>query len=118
MTQQTLPSNEDRPASGTMGRSDRDIAELNLAWLLKARELAKTDRAKATVLFGVDQGLSDVLVSASIQDLRNLAQSGLMLFRPRFHVRFWRRGCAGVAPSSPGLALQSLMLAAEEVVAQ
>ena len=117
MTQQTLPSNEDRSVTGAIGRSDRDIAELNLAWLLKARELAKTDRAKAAVLFGLDQGLSDVLASASIQDLRNLAQSGLMLFRPRFHVRFWRRGCAGDAPSSPGLA-QLLMLAAEEVMAQ
>jgi hypothetical protein len=114
MPQEPLTGNGDhRTPSSALG-SDPDILELNLTWLFKARELAKTDRAKAGVLFGLDEGLSDVLAGASIDDLRNLAQSGLMLFRPRFRVSIWQQRCEGDARSSVGLMLQSVMIAAEE----
>jgi len=109
------PANsESQPVIGVTQRSEPDIFELNLTWLLKARELARTDRGKAAVLFGLDQGLSEELLNASLQDRRNLAQSGLVLVRPRFHLRVWRQRCVGDEGASVGFALQSLMLAAEE----
>ena len=113
-TPQPPANSETQPAIGVRQRWDPDIFELNLTWLLKARELARTDRGKAEVLFGLGHRLSEELVNASLQDLRNLAQSGLVLFRPRFHLRFWRQRCMGDEGASVGFALQSLMLAAQE----
>lgn len=107
-------SSETQPNIGVAQRSDPDIAELNLTWLLKARELVRTDRGKAAVLFGVDRRLSEELVNASLQDLRNLAQSGLVVFRPRFHLQFWRQRCVADKRASVGFTLRALMLAAQE----
>ena len=114
MPQRRLTNDGDHDAPITALRSDPDIVELNLAWLLKAREAARTDRGKAGVLFGLDKGFSEALAGASIQELRCLAKSGLMVFRPRFHVRFWQQRCTAGERSSVGLVLQSVMTAAEE----
>ncbi|MEA3278586.1 MAG: flagellar transcriptional regulator FlhD [Pseudomonadota bacterium] len=105
----------DQRTCGSEHIPDPDIVELNLAWLMKARELAKSEPAKAIVLFGLDPGLLEVLCNASIENLRHLAQSGLMMFRPRFHIRFWRQRSETPERSSVGLALQSVLMAAEEI---
>jgi hypothetical protein len=92
-----------------------DIAGLNLAWLLAARQAAQSDTQEAALVFGLDRELRDRLCTASLDDLRRLARSGLLLFRPRFPEPL-RQECAGEAGGSAlGPALQSILLAAEEV---
>ena len=92
-----------------------DIAALNLAWLLAARQAAQSDAQEAALVFGLERALSDRLCTASLEDLRALARSGLLLFRPRFP-ELLGQGYAGEAGGSAlGPALQSILLAAEEV---
>ena len=92
-----------------------DIAGLNLAWLLAARQAAQSDTQEAALVFGLDRELRDRLCTASLDDLRRLARSGLLLFRPRFPEPLGQ-GCTSEAGGSAlGPALQSILLAAEEV---
>jgi hypothetical protein len=70
------------------GGLDPDIFALNLTWLLKAREAAGPDPRKAAWVFGLDGKVVAALRSASIFELQRLAQSPVLLFRPRFHVQF------------------------------
>jgi hypothetical protein len=95
-----------------------DIERLNLTWLLAAREAAQSDADKAVLVFGLDQALSEVLCTASLSALRELAQCRLLLFRPRFPDHLLRACSNEAARSALGLALQSLLLAAEEVAPQ
>jgi hypothetical protein len=70
------------------GGHDPDIIVLNLIWLLKARDAAGSDPRKAAWLFGLDGKAVEGLRNASIFELQRLAQSPVLLFRPRFHVQF------------------------------
>ncbi|WP_295400371.1 flagellar transcriptional regulator FlhD [uncultured Thiocystis sp.] len=92
-----------------------DIVTLNLTWLLTARALARTDAGQAALVYGLDQELMAVLCDASLEALRELAQSGLMLFRPRFRLRWLHVRTRNAGPSAVGLALQAILLAAEEL---
>ncbi|MGA7979608.1 MAG: hypothetical protein WCA32_05185 [Chromatiaceae bacterium] len=85
----SLPSrNGYGPRAVANGGLDPDILALNLSWLLKAREAAGSDLRKAAWLFGLDGKAVAALRDASILELQRLAQSPLLLFRPRFHVQF------------------------------
>jgi hypothetical protein len=84
------PRHGDGLSASANGGLDPDIASLNLSWLLKAREAAGADASKAAWLFGLDGNAAEALRDASILELQRLAQSPLLLFRPRFHVRFGR----------------------------
>jgi hypothetical protein len=97
---------------------DADIANLNLLWLLNARALAQSDAEKAAVLYGLDRELIEALREAPFAALRGLADSGVLLFRPRFHRRFLQEhlACAHAAAAA-AFRLQSVLLAAEELSA-
>jgi hypothetical protein len=106
MARPPRPCVDDQPAAGAQGGLDADLFALNLIWLLKARE--------AAMLFGLDQALSEMLRTASIEDLRQLAQVGLVVFGPRFSSRLWQLWRPGDAASPARLSQQWLMRAAEE----
>jgi hypothetical protein len=93
---------------------DRAVVTLNLHWLLSAQALARSDAEKARLVYGLDLELIGVLRQASFLVLCALAESGVLLFRPRFPSRLLHERLS--VPSSSTLAseLQTLLLAAEE----
>ncbi len=94
---------------------DCEVDTLNLMWLLGARELARSDAEKAVLVYGLDQELLDILRHASLTMLRELAASGVLLFRPRFRLGWLQERLRTTGPSALGLGLQAILLAAEEV---
>ena len=68
---------------------DADINELNLAWLIKARELARENPLLAELTMGIsDEALRSAISQLSIEDIRHIAQSGWLCFSPRFTTNF------------------------------
>lgn len=66
-----------------------DINELNLAWLIKARELARENPLLAELTMGIsDEALRSAISQLSIEDIRHIAQSGWLCFSPRFTTNF------------------------------
>jgi len=90
-----------------------DIVHLNLHWLVSAQASVRTDAQKAGVIFGLDEELMGFLRSAPFPALRALAESGVLLFRPRFQSQFLKERLA--TPSSTlAFDLQAWLLATEE----
>ncbi|UHD16520.1 flagellar transcriptional regulator FlhD [Thiocapsa bogorovii] len=94
---------------------DCEVDTLNLMWLLGAREMARSDAEKAVLVYGLDREVLDILRHASLAMLRELAASGVLLFRPRFRLRWLQERLRTTGPSALGLGLQAILLAAEEV---
>ena len=97
-----------------MQDADQDIYELNLSWLFKARELAKRDRTKAAIVLGFDKGVAEGISRMSLEDLREIARSGIMLFQPRFHPKFWKEVIEGDHRASLAVRFQALLMAARD----
>ena len=93
---------------------DQEIVDLNLFWLVKAREFARENRQKAVVVLGLDNELADNLSSLSIDDLNRIARTGVLLFRPRFRPTLWRQLIARGSNSSLSVRLHTLLWAAGE----
>jgi hypothetical protein len=98
-----------------MQDADQDIYELNLLWLFKARELAKYNHKKAAIVLGFDETVAKGISRLSIEELRGIARSGVMLFQPRFHPKFWKEMINGDQRPSLAARFQALLMAAEEV---
>ncbi|MDP1614661.1 MAG: DUF4325 domain-containing protein, partial [Methylococcales bacterium] len=70
---------------------DTEIYELNLAWLIKARDLAKENSIFAELMMGTsDEAMRLALSQLSIDDIQQIAQSGWLCFAPRFTAHFIR----------------------------
>ena len=68
---------------------DVEIYELNLAWLIKARELASENPILAELTMGIgDKEMRSALSQLSIKDIQRIAQSGWLCFSPRFTTHF------------------------------
>ena len=64
---------------------DVELYKLNLAWLIKARELARENPMLAELMMGIsDEEMRSALSQLSIQDIHYIAQSGWLCFSPRF----------------------------------
>jgi hypothetical protein len=103
------------PRSNPAPDHDCEVDTLNLMWLLGARDLARSDAEKAVLVYGLDRELLDILRHASLAMLRELAASGVVLFRPRFRMCWLQERLRTTGPSALGLGLQVILLAAEEV---
>jgi len=101
-----------------MQQIDQDIIDLNFSWLFKARELAKSDHIKAAVVLGLDVGTTDRISQLSLEHLRGIAHSGLMLFQPRFHAGFWNELVDENENNSRAIQLQALLMASKEAANQ
>jgi len=95
--------------------ANQDIVDLNLSWLIKAREIARFDREKAAVVLGLDASLVDEISQLSISDLNTMAHAGVMLLRPRFRPGLWRKLIEQAHSPSLSVRLQTLLMAAREV---
>lgn len=68
---------------------DDEIYELNLFWLVKARELARDNSHNARLMMGLtDDELRLALGQLSTEDIHRIARSGWLCFAPRFTSRF------------------------------
>jgi hypothetical protein len=68
---------------------DVEIYELNLAWLLKARELVRSNSILAELMLGIVEDDMILAISRlSIEDIRHISQSGWLCFAPRFTTHF------------------------------
>lgn len=97
-----------------MQTPDQDIVDLNLAWLITAREMTRTNRDKATIVLGLDEVEMAWLSQVSLDELFAIARSGIMVLRPRFQPGFWHDLKGDDQGLSPATLLQSFLLAAEE----
>jgi hypothetical protein len=94
--------------------ANQDIVDLNLLWLLKAREVARSNRKKAAVVLGLDARLLEEISQLSLGDLDTMAHAGVLLFRPRFRPGLWRRMIERTHSPSLAVRLQTLLTAARE----
>ncbi len=79
----------EQPTLFTNRASDPDFYELNVAWLIKARELAKENSLLAELTMGIgEDDMRLALTQLSIEDIRHIAQSGWLCFSPRFTTHF------------------------------
>ena len=68
---------------------DGEIYDMNLAWLIKARELARENGMLAELVMGIgDEALRVAISQLSINDIQQLAQVGWLCFAPRFTANF------------------------------
>ena len=98
-----------------MQEADKDIVDLNLLWLIKAREIAKSNQTKAAVVFGFDEVVADKLSRLSLEQLHRIAQVGVMLFQPRFHPKFWHEMLADNEGISASTYFQTFLMAANDL---
>ena len=97
-----------------MAKSDQDIVDLNLGWLVTARDLSRNNPEKAAIVLGIDEARMALLSHLTLQELRAIARSGILLLRPRFRPEFWIDLIADCRRPSPVTRLQALVLAIEE----
>ncbi len=98
--------------------ANQDIVDLNLLWLLKAQEIARSNRKKAAVMLGLNAGLLDEISQLSLGDLNTIAHAGVLLFQPRFRPGLWRRMIEQAHSPSLAVRCQTLLTTASEVTDQ
>ncbi|MFA5922571.1 MAG: DUF4325 domain-containing protein [Methylococcaceae bacterium] len=68
---------------------DEEIYELNLAWLIKAREFTRENSILAELMLGItEEEMRSAISKLSIEDIQHIAQSGWLCFSPRFTTNF------------------------------
>jgi len=65
-----------------------EMSNLTFSFLLKAREILKTEPEKARLFFGTDQRMSEILLAMDLDAIQMLANSGIICFQPRFSHEF------------------------------
>ena len=93
---------------------DQDVVDLNLGWLVTARDLSRNDPQKAAIVLGIDEARMALLSHLTLQELLTIARSGILLLRPRFRPEFWIDLIVDCRRPSPVIRLQALVLAIEE----
>jgi hypothetical protein len=63
--------------------SNRDIHELNLAYLFCIREMARRDPAETALRFGIEQSLVQALADSSLDKIRSIADPSMLQFKMR-----------------------------------
>ena len=97
-----------------MQTPDQDIIDLNLAWLITARQMTLSDRDKAAIVLGLDEVEMAWLSQVSLDELFAIARAGIMVLHPRFQPGFWHDPIGDGQELSPATLLHSLLIAAEE----
>jgi hypothetical protein len=68
---------------------DQEIYAINLAWLIKAREVSKASPVLAELVLGVsDPSMLNVLSGMTFGDIQYLARTNWLCFAPRFSSHF------------------------------
>ena len=98
-----------------MQEPDKDNFDLNLLWLIKAREIAKSNQTKAAIIFGFDEAVADKISRLSLEQIHRIARAGVMMFQPRFHPKFWHEMLTDNEGISAGTYFQTLLMAANDL---
>ena len=98
-----------------MRSANQDIVDLNLLWLLKAREIARSNRNKAAMVVGLNASLLDEIAQLSLSDLNTMAHAGVLLFQPRFRPSLWRQLIEQAHSPSLAVRIQTLLTASQGV---
>jgi hypothetical protein len=68
---------------------NQDIYDLNLAWLVMARQNARENAVNAQLIMGIaDEKMRLAVSQLSMDDIKLIAQSGCLCFAPRFTTNF------------------------------
>jgi flagellar transcriptional activator FlhD len=59
--------------------ASKEIADLNLTYMLLAQKLLRDDRAAAMVRLGISSGMADLLVGMSLAETIKIATSNMVL---------------------------------------
>ena len=74
----------------------QDVYDLNVAWLVKAREVARDYSIQAQLIMGIyDPEMRALISQLSMDDIQSIAQSGCLCFSPRFTCDFIRSMTSG-----------------------
>ncbi|MCK6423293.1 MAG: hypothetical protein L6Q73_20640 [Aquabacterium sp.] len=63
-----------------------DVATISLQWLMLARDAARNEPMMAAMFFGLDAAQTEMLARADLRKIQELANSGIVSFRPTFSV--------------------------------
>lgn len=67
-----------------------DIKKLNYEAMILFREMVRRDKADVCLRLGLDPAAADVLAAVTLEELRQIADTGVLLFTARFgETRFW-----------------------------
>jgi flagellar transcriptional activator FlhD len=94
-----------------------DIKRLNYEALVLFREMVRRDKADACFRLGLDASAADALASTTLEELRRIADAGILLLAARFgKTRFWEDVIDAVREGEEGdvnvVQLQAALLAA------
>ncbi|MGH8557796.1 MAG: flagellar transcriptional regulator FlhD [Methylococcales bacterium] len=64
-----------------------DFSQVNLQYLIQARDLAKVDREQAAVILGVDATLTELFAQVTPAELVHINRIRVPLIKP--HEQFW-----------------------------
>jgi hypothetical protein len=68
---------------------DQELYDLNLSWLVKAREIARESAVQAQLILGIaDEEMRIAISKMSMEDMQAIARSGCLCFAPRFTTNF------------------------------
>jgi hypothetical protein len=71
------------------GNIDPELYELNLAWLIKVRELVRENALQAQLILGIaNDDLRAAVAKLSLDDIHSIASAGCLCFAPRFTPEF------------------------------
>jgi flagellar transcriptional activator FlhD len=103
----------------TMDRPDfqDDIRELNLAYLLLAQQMLRSDRATALFRLGIGEAFADLIESMSAAKLVRMASSQVLLPCFRFDDAQLARLMAGEGRDAASAGLHAAILAAGKAAA-
>jgi len=79
----------DRLMSQNQETVDQELYDLNLAWLVKVRTVARENALQALLIMGIaDEELRLAVAKLSMDEMQALARSGCLCFAPRFTSQF------------------------------
>ncbi|MGD0959329.1 MAG: STAS-like domain-containing protein [Methylomonas sp.] len=68
---------------------DKDTYDLNLSWLVRAREVCRENAVHAQLFMGINTEEMRLAISRlSVEEIQLIAQSGCLCFEPRFSANF------------------------------
>lgn len=94
-----------------------DIRELNLAYLMLAQQMLRSDRATALFRLGIDEHFADLIDSMSAAKLVRMASSQMLLPCFRFDDAQLARLMAGEGRDAASAGLHAAILAAGRAAA-
>lgn len=65
-----------------------DISDLTCELMIKARELSRCNLSAAQVMFGINEGMAKSFANMDLDQIRRIANAGIICFQPRFTPKF------------------------------